>query len=666
MFTYTPLRRDTLEIRLVRILSAGESTCNISLELRHAFIDEISFAALSYVWGDVKNPIEVSINGSSCMIGHNLFTALRQLFDNGHHGWLWIDALCIQQSDQEEKTDQVKQMRTIFRHAERLFSWLGLGTSSTDKAMEFASRVGLRALSFGNDPSDFDIPLEELRNYFNRDKDLCKTEIPPKYDTKKIDLAMFIYDIFSWPELNSHTSTQGEDGDDLVAGIQGLMKRQYWQRIWINQEIALAKEVTLMCGTKSVLLDHFEATFNAVDRCNGLYRYVNSETRNFAKGLDTNFWVNLPLETRGRFRRGTSIHLSDLLYTNSLPLDRPLYTASDPRDLIFGLLGVITDNDALQLRVDYQRTTAEVFTAATRAMISKGDTDNMDNSYRLDFCIPRERNTRNALPSWVPDWQDIGEVGPKQLMVNFNGICAPKLFNATGSIPITTLPHTKNADSLGILRRAGCRVDIITDILKPHVVSGNRFTETMKEWLSRIMPFFGLGSVPSPGEDYIWRTILSQEPYDEINSSINEDIATLVRMVMRGLDVDVKFLTPVQRKFLDGLERLVVRSRDLTDQTDQLDRFVNSTHIDMLQMKGVMLGYTLFKTRKGMVGLGHLAIKPGDAVMLLWGLPSPIILRPQNEWNLYGFTFQGGAYVDQIMHGEFLQTNPTHEIFTMY
>ncbi|PNP37669.1 hypothetical protein TGAMA5MH_10437 [Trichoderma gamsii] len=656
MFIYTPLRRDTLEIRLVRILSAGKSTSDVSLELRHAFIDEISFAALSYVWGDVKNPIEVSINGSSCMIGLNLFMALRQLFDNGSHGWLWIDALCIQQSDQEEKTDQVKQMRTIFRRAERVYSWLGHGTSSTDKAMEFATRIGPRALSFGNDPSDFDIPLEELRNYFNRDKDLCKTEIPPKYDTKKIDLAMFIYDIFSWPELNSHTSTQGKDGDDLVAGIQCLMKREYWQRIWINQEIALAQEVTLMCGTKSVLLDHFEATFSAVDLCNRLHRYINSETQQFAKGLHPNFCVNLPLETRRRSRSEISVPLSCLLYTDVVPSDCPLFAASDPRDLVFGLLGIITDNNVLRLRVDYQLTKAEVFTAATRAMMSKGDKDK--NSYHLDRCVPREDNIPSTLPSWVPDWQEIGKVGSNEPEINRDGY-----FDATSTIPIPILPSNENDDSLGILHRAGCRVDIITEILQPHRPLVKDMMQNVEEWLSGIMEFFRLGPVASPGEDYIWRTVLSQGWYDKINPSIDEDIAMLVRLIMRGQNIDVKVLESAQKEFLDNLEDPHVKQRNLVVQ---LDQHVYATKmIKMLQMRGYNLRRTIFRTGKGMLGLGHLAIKPGDVVTLLWGLPSPIILRPRNDGG-DSFTFGGDAYVDQIMHGEFLQTNPTHEIFTMY
>lgn len=74
-------------------------------------------------------------------------------------------------------------------------------------------------------------------------------------------------------------------------------------------------------------------------------------------------------------------------------------------------------------------------------------------------------------------------------------------------------------------------------------------------------------------------------------------------------------------------------------------------------------GRNLFKTQQGMLGLGHKSVQAGDTVTLLLGVHSPIVLRSRCEG---GFTFVGDAYMDGIMQGKFLQTNPVEEEFVIY
>lgn len=64
-----------------------------------------------------------------------------------------------------------------------------------------------------------------------------------------------------------------------------------------------------------------------------------------------------------------------------------------------------------------------------------------------------------------------------------------------------------------------------------------------------------------------------------------------------------------------------------------------------------------------MLGLGHKSVQAGDTVTLLLGVHSPIVLRSRCEG---GFTFVGDAYMDGIMQGEFLQTNPVEQEFVIY
>lgn len=72
----------------------------------------------------------------------------------------------------------------------------------------------------------------------------------------------------------------------------------------------------------------------------------------------------------------------------------------------------------------------------------------------------------------------------------------------------------------------------------------------------------------------------------------------------------------------------------------------------------------MFKTTEGMLGLGHVAVRSGDVVTLLQKSATPMILRPRDRG---GFTFIGDAYVDGIMHGEFLKMGQqTIETFDIY
>ena len=155
MFTYNHLKRGTSDIRLVRFKQPAQvdlTAASIELELRHASFDnDTHYAALSYVWGhpDTRTAAQVHINGCSFTIGSNFHDALVQLYRSDVRSWLWVDSICINQSDMEEKNVQVAQMRTIFSWADRVYIWLGPGSIETAKAMDFATRIGPRALAVG-------------------------------------------------------------------------------------------------------------------------------------------------------------------------------------------------------------------------------------------------------------------------------------------------------------------------------------------------------------------------------------------------------------------------------------------------------------------------------------------------------------------------------------
>lgn len=165
MAVHNHLDPDRREIRLVRLRQpCAPST--LSLELRTVSLcdEEASYSALSYVWGSSSELHQIEINGQPFFVAQNLHNALQRLSRNGVDSWLWIDAICIQQSDSAEKTHQVGMMRDIVSHAATVYIWLGPGTEETDQVMDLVSKYGPRLYAC----NALDLPSEGERTLILR------------------------------------------------------------------------------------------------------------------------------------------------------------------------------------------------------------------------------------------------------------------------------------------------------------------------------------------------------------------------------------------------------------------------------------------------------------------------------------------------------------------
>lgn len=128
---YTTLDEERREIRLLQLLPGKD---NDVLECR-LFISagrQEKYEALSYVWGDPTATETILVNGTRCHVGQNLMQALQHLRQAEHPRLLWVDALCINQNDIEERAKQVQIMGEIYGNAYRTVVWLGDFGSSGD------------------------------------------------------------------------------------------------------------------------------------------------------------------------------------------------------------------------------------------------------------------------------------------------------------------------------------------------------------------------------------------------------------------------------------------------------------------------------------------------------------------------------------------------------
>ena len=151
---YSPLSQHG-NIRLVRLLPHKDERAPIQCQLFEYPLQELSqqathlYEALSYVWGseEDKQPIYIHSsdgNGDNCSAGNfrclrvttNLHAALSHIRDRLMDRVLWIDAICINQENNEEKGRQVQSMAKVYASANRVIVWLGEAAGDTDGAFE--------------------------------------------------------------------------------------------------------------------------------------------------------------------------------------------------------------------------------------------------------------------------------------------------------------------------------------------------------------------------------------------------------------------------------------------------------------------------------------------------------------------------------------------------
>ncbi|RMJ09775.1 hypothetical protein CDV36_010606 [Fusarium kuroshium] len=659
MFTYSPLDRHKSEIRLVRFVECPSDSSQLELELRHASMNDTTFNALSYVWGDCTKTIDIHLNGQSFPVGPSLHSALKQLRENGFRDWIWIDSICIQQTDLEEKGWHVQEMRTVYSRAECVYMWLGSGSDATDKTLKFMTEIGpklveLNAMEILGSRQNF-----VVSEYFRTRVSGGEFDYPD--DDPAVKLAQYMYGLLDHPGLQAAKDVDGVEipRGVLIDGLSELVKKENWHRIWIVQEVALAKVGLIMCGTKSASLEHFQSTFMTLWDCS-IFDKRKGSRENGGIGFvwEWNWILPLLIRRRRQYWHKGPLRLGEILRP-MFRAQHTVYAASDPRDIIFGLLGIIEDGEELGLRADYNMSTAEVFAAATKALLQQ---DAGIDSYRLEYVVPRGVESSDGFPSWVPDWREIGERGTSIEDVGLS-------INATSGMP--TSENITYDEGPWVLRRYGCYVSTITDVMEiPKELhtyqKGIPYADLTEDYMASVLKFANLGSDSGPAEDYVWRTLVGRQ-YGEPRSFgryqhwMEGDIGLLVRSIMRQEFFDPEHLTESQKEFInDGPLYLRTLRMDIDTPEKQLVHIVEQWPEDLLFQN---VGRTLFKTNKDMFGRGHVVVKPGDIVTILSGSEVPIVLRPREEG---GYTFVGDAHVDGIMNGEFHQTLPTYRTFDIY
>lgn len=283
----------------------GEAQC----EIIHAYLDDesiIEYEALSYAWEGSYKPYDVEVNGRVMAVTKSLSLALHNLRYPHQDRILWVDAICIDQTNDKERGHQVNQMGAIYKKAEKVLVWLGPATPETDSVFDDMDRFQKESTKY------------PCRNWEISDKRWQEI-------------------MFSLSKNNSRTTPIAT----IKEGLEDLLTRPWFDRMWIIQEVANARAARVVCGAKSTLARTF-ALF--------LYLFGITPSSNCHAILDV-----MPGPTRNHSWWTKSHDLNTLLrkFKGS--------KASDPRDKIYALLGIASDQFIEGFPVpDYEKSEGEV------------------------------------------------------------------------------------------------------------------------------------------------------------------------------------------------------------------------------------------------------------------------------------------------------------------
>ena len=139
-YHYSPLLSGHDSIRLLRLMPHRDKTARIQCELFEYSLQNSCethlYDALSYVWGNSDEKLPIFIHNHSFDVTVNLHAALLRLRNHSMEQILWVDAICINQSNQKEKELQIQSMAKVYGQANRVVVWLGETADDSNLALE--------------------------------------------------------------------------------------------------------------------------------------------------------------------------------------------------------------------------------------------------------------------------------------------------------------------------------------------------------------------------------------------------------------------------------------------------------------------------------------------------------------------------------------------------
>lgn len=305
---YRPLHRLKHEIRLVRILyddsDLNEDSHVIRCEMKvfplHSA--DTHYVALSYCWTEAEPTNTILVNDIPIWIRTNLHAFMSRMHEEQQQSWIFVDALCVNQASVTERNQQVAAMGNVYRNAAKVIAWLG---EPIFESVRIERKVQKACERFVEMEHQIRVQCKRVVQYY----------LPPSANLKHL-----------W-------------SCNLGKCAEVFLPEQYWSRVWIVQEIVLARSLELRAGGLS--LDG--ATFGTLCLC---CKVLSAEGRQVDE-TDRILRLNLPLQLPNPSARLAIVEAINFTMSRK---------CSQRHDTVYGVLGLTQK----LIKVDYDMPAMEL------------------------------------------------------------------------------------------------------------------------------------------------------------------------------------------------------------------------------------------------------------------------------------------------------------------
>jgi hypothetical protein len=374
---YEELDNSTCEIRLVQLELAHRNQSKLELQIDSYRLSAVHdfYYAISYAAGDHKETEVISVNNKDFNAFRSLEKALRRIRDQPVSGEaklgsayaIWVDQICINQNNSDERAYQVEHMREIYETARSTIIYLG-DDSRDGRGMKFLTRIS----GYCRDRSAV-LGEEDWTNILNRGAE--------------------------WVVNHATNPVHAEDW----MAVREILEAPWWRRGWICQEAIVSRDASVLYGASLMNIAHFTVAVEAFVRA---YRNILAELyTKFRSDPDTKldeYVVNLISGFDMEHVQFILRHRQDWVggaFGDIKPLLRHSRSCetTDPRDKVYAFAGLADLSYKIKPIYRSSNSLADTFANTAACIILKEKS--------LDILFDASDDTRiEDLPSWAPNW----------------------------------------------------------------------------------------------------------------------------------------------------------------------------------------------------------------------------------------------------------------------